>query len=85
MRTHREVMETESSKCIVVAVSDYSEAEKNRARARFGGCTSHRAVQGRHSSTARVAAAVAGRVYVGAVRFGGHPGMNCESPDTKFG
>jgi 2-keto-3-deoxy-6-phosphogluconate aldolase len=79
-------METKSAKCTVVAVSDYAEAEKVARTLVSEGVQAIELCGGfGHSGTARVAAAVAGKAYVGDVRFDGHPGMNWQSPDTMFG
>jgi hypothetical protein len=84
--SHRGVVETESTKCTVVAVRDYAQAEKIANELVAEGVEAIELCGGfGYSGTARVAAAVAGKAYVGSIRFDGHPAMECKSGDALFG
>jgi hypothetical protein len=83
--SHRSVVETPSVKCTVVAVRDYAEAEEVSKKLVAQGVGAIELCGGfGHSGTARVAAAVAGKAHVGAIRFDTHPALNCKSPDDQF-
>jgi hypothetical protein len=82
---HREIVETASVKCTIVAVRDYAEAEEVSKKLVSEGAEAIELCGGfGHSGTARVASAVAGKAHVGSIRFDTHPAMNCQSPDTQF-
>ena len=82
---HRSVIRTPQVDLEVIGVADYRQAERAVRGLVDGGVTAVELCGGFGvAGTALIAAAVAGKAVVGAVRFDGHPGLGGRSGDQIF-
>jgi hypothetical protein len=82
---HRATVRTPQVELTVVGVADYAAAERTAQSLVAQGIAAIELCGGFGvAGTARIAAAVAGRAAVGAVRFDAHPGLHWKSGDEVF-